>query len=76
MRRNPVADWTIADVEAVCREFGVMCRPSRGGSSHYKLGHPRMRRKLTMPFKRPLRPVYIRQLVAFIDELRTLDAQP
>src|SRR5579871_387510 len=24
MRRNPVADWTIRDVELLCREYGVI----------------------------------------------------
>jgi len=28
MRANPRGDWTIADVEAVCREYGIECRPS------------------------------------------------
>jgi hypothetical protein len=23
MRRNPAADWTIGDMEAVCREFRI-----------------------------------------------------
>jgi hypothetical protein len=76
MRHNPVGDWTIADVEAVCREHGLMCKASRAGSSHYKIAHPKMPKKLTIPFKRPIRPVYIRQLVAFVEELRKLDAQP
>jgi hypothetical protein len=53
-----------------------MCKASRAGSSHYKIAHPKMPKKLTIPFKRPIRPVYIRQLVAFVEELRKLDAQP
>jgi hypothetical protein len=70
MRRNPAADWTISDVEAVCREYGVLCAAARGGSSHYKVAHPSMREKLTVPFKRPIKPVYIRKLVAFIDAVK------
>jgi hypothetical protein len=69
MRANPKADWTIADVEALCRELDVACSPSRGGSSHYKITHP-VAGVLTVPFKRPIKPVYIRQLVAFIDVVR------
>ena len=57
MRRNPAGDWTIADIEAVCREHGMMCEPARGGSSHYKIAHPAMRQKLTIPFKRPIKAV-------------------
>lgn len=72
MRRNPRADWTISDVTALCREFGVFCEPPRGGGSHYKVAHPRLAAKLSVPFKRPIKPVYIRKLVALIDEVRKL----
>jgi len=71
MRANPQADWRIEDIEAVCREFDVVCSPPRGGSSHYKVSHPKMRDILTVPFKRPIKPVYIRRLVQFIDAVRT-----
>ena len=70
MRANPRADWTISDVEAICREYGIMCEASRGGSSHYKVFHPGIPGALTVPFKRPIKPVYIRQLV--IDQVRQL----
>jgi hypothetical protein len=76
MRRNPAADWTIADVEAVCREYRVICRASRAGSSHYKVAHPALAAKLTIPFKRPIKPVYIRQLVSFLDAVRGADVPP
>ena len=50
MRRNPVGDWRIDDVEAVCREHGILCAAPRGGGSHYKVGHPSMNEKLTIPY--------------------------
>jgi hypothetical protein len=67
MRNNPRGDWRIEDVEAVCRERGILCSPPRGGGSHYKVAHHRVAEKLTIPYKRPIKPVYIRKLVAFID---------
>lgn len=70
MRHNPAGDWTIHDVENVCREYAVLCEPARGGGSHYKVAHPQMVEKLTIPYKRPIKPVYIRKLVAFIDAVR------
>ncbi len=70
MRANPRADWKIADVEALCREFDLLCEPSRGGSSHYKVKHPPSGSVLTVPFKRPIKPVYSRQLVELIDRVR------
>lgn len=69
MRANPRAGWRISDVEQLCRQHGVLCESSRGGSSHYKVAHPLIRRKLSIPFARPIKPVYIRDLVRFIDEL-------
>jgi hypothetical protein len=72
MRRGPASDWRIEDVAALCREFEILCEPARGGGSHYKIGHPRLAEKLTIPFKRPIKAVYIRKLVAFVDAVRTL----
>lgn len=70
MRRNPQGDWTIKDVESVCAEFGIACIPPRSGGSHYKIAHPSIDEILTLPFKRPIKPVYIRKLVAMIDTVR------
>lgn len=72
MRRHPAGDWRIDDIAALCREFGILCAPPRGGGSHYKVAHPRVAEKLTIPFKRPIKAVYIRKLVAFVDAVRTL----
>lgn len=67
MRRNPRADWRIDDVAALCGEFGIRCDPPRAGSSHYKVSHPSQAKILTVPFNRPIKPFYIRSLVAFVD---------
>jgi hypothetical protein len=72
MRRDPQSDWKIADVETVCKEYGIICSPHRGGSSHYKISHHTQSEILTIPFKRPIKPVYIRNLVKFIDAVRIL----
>ncbi len=72
MRRNPASNWAIGDVEAVCREFDITCAPARGGGSHYKIAHPSLPEILTIPFKRPIKAVYIKNLVAFIDRLEAL----
>lgn len=72
MRRNPRGDWQISDVIALCREFDLHCTPVSGGGSHYKIGHRNLQTKLTVPFKRPIKPVYIKKLVAFVDALRKL----
>lgn len=71
MKRNPQGDWTIKQVETVCAEYGVSCTAPKKGS-HYKVSHPRIRDIQTVPFKRPIKPVYIRRLVAFIEAVRRL----
>lgn len=59
-------DWRIDDVAAVCQEFGVDCvKPSRG--SHYRVAHFAMERISTIPAAHPVKPAYIRALVAYIE---------
>lgn len=72
MRANPNADWRIADVRALCQTYGILCEPARGGSSHYKVAHPSMRTKLSIPFARPIKRVYILALVEFIEAVEAL----
>jgi hypothetical protein len=69
MRANPQANWTIADVERLCRACGLTITPPRRGS-HYKVRDPRGGAALTIPARRPIKPVYIRALVALADHLR------
>ncbi len=65
MRNNP-RDWRIAKVETLCAAYGIACeKPSSG--SHYDVSHPSQVEILTIPCKRPIKPVYIRKLVAFVD---------
>lgn len=66
MRRNPAADWRIEDVERVCREHGLLFRAGKG-TSHCHAKHPDAREILTSPARRPIKPVYIRKLVRYID---------
>jgi hypothetical protein len=71
MRANPVAGWRLADVEKVCRAVGVDCESPTGGGSHYKISHASQRNILTLPSRRPIKPVYIRKFVQFIDAVRS-----
>ena len=72
MRSNPRGDWSIRDIERLCHEYDVTCAPPKGGGSHYKISDRRIPSILTVPFRRPIKPVYIRKLVAFIDAVREL----
>ncbi len=66
MRRNPAGDWRIQDVEAVCREHALLFRPGKG-TSHCHAKHPSAREILTIPARRPIKSVYIRKLVRYIE---------
>jgi hypothetical protein len=66
MRANPVGDWQIGDVEALCREHGLSFRRGKG-TSHGHAKHPMAREILTIPARRPIKPVYIRRLVRYIE---------
>lgn len=65
MRANP-RDWRIEDVKTLCGAFELDFDNPPGGS-HYSVRVPASARKLTIPFARPIRPVYIRQLVRLVD---------
>ena len=66
MRQNP-RDWRIEDVETVAAHFGFRTR--RPGGRHVTFSHPQLRHILTVPANRPVKPVYIRKLLALIEQL-------
>jgi hypothetical protein len=70
MRSNPAGDWSIADVAALCREHSVECMPPSGGGSHWKVSDPSQNDILTVPSRRPIKAVYIRKLVRFIEQVQ------
>ena len=72
MRANP-RDWRMDDVVRACQIAGATCTPPRKGS-HYKVKHERATEILTIPAHRPVKPVYIRALIRFIDALREDEA--
>lgn len=66
MRSAPQKDWKINDVERVCGHYGVDIRKPNGGS-HYVVYSAHLRDALTIPFKRPIKTIYIKTLVGYID---------
>ena len=68
MRAN-ARDWRIEDVKTLCAAFELeLDRPP--GGSHYSVKHSSQPRRLTIPFRRPIKPVYIRKLVRYVDAVR------
>lgn len=63
MKTNPRDDWTIKDVETLCQQTGlVFLNPSNG--SHYKVASERVDGVITIPAAKPIKPVYIRNVVS------------
>lgn len=75
MRVNPAGDWRIGDVARLCRRHGLGCMAPRRGD-HYKVSHAALAEILTIPAARPIKPVYIRRLVAMVEAvMRNLNEQ-
>lgn len=68
MRANPRGDWQIDDFETVARGLGMQVRKS--GGSHVVFSHVKCRTRVTVPARRPIKPVYVRDFIAFVDEIR------
>jgi hypothetical protein len=66
MRANP-KNWRIEELQTVAEENAVEWRrPGRGGS-HVIFSAPGVREIVSVPAKRPIKPVYIKKFVALID---------
>jgi predicted RNA binding protein YcfA (HicA-like mRNA interferase family) len=67
MRANP-RDWRIGSLEAVAAAHGVNVR--RQGGSHVVFEHPGVAEAISVPARRPIKPVYVRRFVVFIEAVR------
>ena len=66
MRANP-RDWRIEELEAVARRHDIDVRKT--GGSHFVFLHPDAEIAVTIPFKRPVKPVYVVQFLALLEEI-------
>ncbi len=69
MKNNP-RDWKIDDLKTIAHEFEFEVRNSRTGS-HVIFYHPNYPDNLTVPAKKPIKPIYVKQLIAFIERLKS-----
>jgi hypothetical protein len=70
MRGNP-RDWRIDQLEAVASAFDVNCR--KPGGSHVIFENPAVAEVLSVPARRPIKPIYVTQFVRLIDAVRGSD---
>lgn len=72
MRANP-RDWTTEDVKSLCSSFDIRCdKPS--GTSHFTVSDETQREILTLVAAKPIKQVYIKRLVAFVDAVQAARA--
>jgi hypothetical protein len=71
MRKNPMG-WRIEDLQMVASDHHITWRsPGRGGS-HVIFGASGIREIVTVPSKRPIKPIYIKFFLALIDSVGEL----
>jgi len=64
MKANPL-DWRIEDLKSVAEAYGAVHR--QPGGSHVIFRHPNGA-MLSVPARRPIKPVYVRKFVRLIEE--------
>ena len=67
MRRNPAGDWQMADLLSLAKRFGLEVRST--GGSHHVFSHARSAVILTVPARRPIKAVYIKQFLVLLNAL-------
>ncbi len=68
MRRNPRGDWTMDNLLTIARRMNIEVRNSDG--SHHVFSFPGVEEDVTVPYKRPIKPVYIKKFLALVDAAR------
>jgi hypothetical protein len=65
--RKIAVGWRIEDLQRIAEESMILWRrPGRGGS-HVIFSAPGVREIVSVPAKRPLKPIYIKHFLALID---------
>ena len=72
MRHNP-RDWRIEDLESLALRFGLEVRKPSG--SHAVFFYEATGRQLSVPAKRPIKPIYVTAFLALLDEIEVDDEQ-
>lgn len=66
MRLNP-QNWRIEQLETVAKRCNVNIRKS--GGSHVVFEHEEWVELLSIPSRRPIKPIYVKKFVALIESL-------
>ena len=67
MRKNPL-DWRMEQLLTVACQHGFEVRSN--GGSHHVFSHPTLPDTLSIPARKPIKPLYIKRLCALIDQIK------
>jgi hypothetical protein len=67
MRNNP-RDWSIEDLKTLATRHGIDWR--QPGTSHVTFSRAGIA-PLTVPARKPIKPIYVREFVTMIDDMRS-----
>ncbi|NPV53550.1 MAG: type II toxin-antitoxin system HicA family toxin [Firmicutes bacterium] len=67
---NNPKDVRFEDLDKILKKYGFECRQPSKGSSHYNYYHPRLPDILTIPYARPIKAIYVKQVIEAIGKLR------
>ena len=70
--RKHQAGWRIEDLQIVAAQHFVEWRRPRRGGSHVIFSAPGVREIVSVPAKRPIKPIYSKQFVALIDAAKDM----
>ncbi len=68
MRNNP-RDWRIDDFEVVAQDYRITVRKS--GGSHVIFQHSASAIALSVPARKPIKPVYVHKFLELIDDIES-----
>lgn len=66
MKSNPQGDWNIQHITNISKALGLTLKKPNGGS-HYGVSSPLLSGALTIPARKPIKPVYIKKFVNMCD---------
>ena len=73
MRRNP-RDWRIEDLVQVAARQGLQVR--NDGGSDYIFSAPGVDLHLSIPSRRPIKPIYVERFLALIERATSTELEP
>lgn len=54
-------------LKGILNEFGYIGKPPSGGGSHFIFRKSRNRKNISVPFKKPVGEIYVKQVIELLD---------